>query len=158
MLSPIVVSVPAGDGIALSLFGVCPSVGDLMVVWVFNENRETVLIELSEAERRMAILFFVDSVTVIHIGVCWVCTTRTRRGCVTGTLVFFFRLRPLPPRFPRLVFLLRTRFFFFLETRVVPAVSADVAHSGRTPAEAVCSAPANGLHTASALLKNSHCG
>ena len=158
--SPIVVSVAVVDGIVFSLLGVCPWVEEIVMVCVFSGVRETVLIELSEAVLRMAVLFFGDSVADLLIGFCFVSTIRTQLVRVTGTLVFFFRLRPLPPRFPRLVFLLRFLFFFFLASWVISAVVAGAAHSGRTPTETVCSAPANGLCTASALalFNVPHCG
>ena len=116
-------SVAVVDDIVLSLLGVCPWVDDIVMMCVFSAVRETVLIELSEAALRMAVLFFVNSEADLLIWFCFVSTTRTQLVRVTGTFVFFFRLRPLPPRFPRFVFLLRIRSFFFFATWVVSAVS-----------------------------------
>ena len=139
MLVPIIVSVGVGDGMLLSRSGVCPWAGDLTMVGVFDVIRETVLIALSEPVRRMAVFLCVGTVTALRFGESGFCTTRTRRGRVCGTLTFFFRLRPLPPRLPRFVFLSRTLFFFFFfpGTSVVSEVSPGAAHNGRTPAEAV---------------------
>ena len=145
------------DGIVLSLLGVCLWVEDIVMMCVFSAVRETVLIELSEAVLRIAVLFLVNSVADLRMGFCCVSTTRTQLELVSGTLVFFFRLRPLPPRFPRLVFLFLF-FFFFFATWVISALVAGATHSGRTPTEAVCSAPANGPRTASALFNVPHCG
>ena len=72
MLIPIVVSVGVGDGILLSPLGVCPWAGDLMMMGVFNVTRETVLMELSEPVRRMAVLFRVGSVIALRFGECGV--------------------------------------------------------------------------------------
>ena len=68
MLIPIEVSVGVGDGILLSPFGVCPWAGDLTLMGVFSETRETVLMELSGPLRRMAVLLRVGSVMALELG------------------------------------------------------------------------------------------
>ena len=52
-------------------------------------------------------------------------------GCIAASLFFFFRFRPLPPLFPRLVFLLRILFFFFLVTVSFAARESSSSHGGR---------------------------
>ena len=77
MLIPIVVSVGVGDGVLLSPLGVCPWAGDLMMMGVFNETRETVLMVLSGPLRRMAVLLRVGSASALELGENGFCTIRT---------------------------------------------------------------------------------
>ena len=128
------------------------------MVGVFNWTRETVVMPLSEPARRMDVLFCAGSVTALRFDESRVRITITLRVRVSSTLAFFFRLRPLPPRLPRFVFLSRTLFFFFLGPMEGSAVSPIAVHCGRTPTEAVCSAPVNGADSEMAVLLDHRCG
>ena len=93
--------------------------------------------ELSVPLRQVAVLLRVGTVMTLELGGSWFCVMLTWFIFGTGTLAFFFRLRPLPPLLPLVVFLLRTLFFFFPELGVALVVQFGDARRGRTPAVAV---------------------
>ena len=137
VLVPIEVLVGECEGVLLYLFCISSRAGDLTLVGVFTVTCETVLIELSGLVPLVAVQLQVGSVMALEFGVKGFCVRRTWIGCVSGTLAFFFRLRPFPPRLPLFVFLSRTLFFFFPVVGAVRVTKPGDAHRGRTPTEAV---------------------
>ena len=138
VLIPIEVLVGEGKGMLLSPFCISSWPGDLTLIGVLTVTCETVLIELSGLVRLAAVQLLVGSEMALELGVNEFRVRRTEIGCVSGTLAFFFRLRPLPPRLPLFVFLSRTLFFFFPVVGAVRVTQPDDdAPRGRTPAEAV---------------------
>ena len=127
-------------GALLSPFGVCPWAGGLTLnptlKGVFTKTCETVVMELSVPLRQVAVFLRVGAVMAEFCGGRF-CVVRSWFNFWPGTLTFFFRLRPLPPLLPLLVFLLRTLFFLFPEVGVARVVQFGDAHRGRTPTEAV---------------------
>ena len=134
---PIEVLGGEGEGVLLSPFCISSWPGNLTLLGMFTATCETVVIELSGLVRLVGVQLLVGHVVALEFGVNGFRVWCTWIGCVSGTLAFFFRLRPLPPRLPLVVFLLRTLFFFFPVMGAVRVTQPDDACRGRTPAEAV---------------------